>query len=108
MTLLLFRDDAYLKSCDAKVLGINERGGIILDQTVFYPTAGGQPGDKGSLMVDGSPIATKPRMPCMFRLSLCLSPKEHPSPPHSTGTTATATCAAIPSCIFSAPRSPSR
>jgi len=57
MTLLLFRDDAYLKSCDAKVLGINERGGIILDQTVFYPTAGGQPGDKGSLMVDGSPIA---------------------------------------------------
>ena len=57
MTLLLFRDDAYLKSCDAKVLGINERGGIILDQTVFYPTAGGQPGDKGSLMVDGSSIA---------------------------------------------------
>ena len=57
MTLLLFRDDAYLKSCDAKVLGINERGGIVLDQTVFYPTAGGQPGDKGSLMVDGSPIA---------------------------------------------------
>ena len=57
MTLLLFRDDAYLKSCAAKVLGVNERGGIILDQTVFYPTAGGQPGDKGSLMVDGSPIA---------------------------------------------------
>ena len=57
MTLLLFRDDAYLKSCDARVLGINERGGIILDQTVFYPTAGGQPGDKGRLMVDGSPIA---------------------------------------------------
>jgi len=57
MTLLRFRDDAYLNSCDAKVLGINERGGIILDETGFYPTAGGQPGDKGSLMVDGSPIA---------------------------------------------------
>jgi misacylated tRNA(Ala) deacylase len=56
MTTLLFRDDAYLKSCDAKVVGINDRGGIILDRTVFYPTAGGQPGDKGTLTVDGSPI----------------------------------------------------
>ena len=57
MTTLLFRDDAYLKACDAKVIGINARGGIILDQTVFYPTAGGQPGDKGSLIVDGISIA---------------------------------------------------
>jgi misacylated tRNA(Ala) deacylase len=57
MTTLLFRDDAYRKFCDAKVIGINERGGIILDQTVFYPTAGGQPGDKGSLLVEGNPIA---------------------------------------------------
>ncbi len=56
MTQLLFRDDAYRKSCDAKVLGINERGGILLDQTVFYPTAGGQPGDKGTLTVAGSDI----------------------------------------------------
>ena len=29
MTQLLFRDDAYRQSCDAKVLGINERGGIL-------------------------------------------------------------------------------
>lgn len=60
MTALLFRDDAYLKSCDAKVVGINERGGILLDRTVFYATAGGQPGDKGSLSIDGTivPIAT--------------------------------------------------
>jgi misacylated tRNA(Ala) deacylase len=57
MTLLLFRDDAYRKSCDARVVGINDRGGIILDQTVFYPTAGGQPGDKGTLTVAGSEIA---------------------------------------------------
>jgi misacylated tRNA(Ala) deacylase len=56
MTVLLFRDDAYRKSCDAKVVGTNDRGGIILDQTVFYPTAGGQPGDKGTLTVAGSQI----------------------------------------------------
>ena len=49
-TELLFRDDAYLKSTSARVLGINERNGIILDRTVFYATGGGQPGDVGVLV----------------------------------------------------------
>ena len=53
MTELLFRDDAYLKSCEATVVGVNERGGILLDRTVFYPTGGGQPGDSGRLAWDG-------------------------------------------------------
>ena len=48
MTALLFRDDAYLKSCEAVVTGIDERG-IRLDRTVFYPLGGGQPGDTGML-----------------------------------------------------------
>ena len=46
---LLFRDDAYLQSCTANVMAVNERGGVILDRTVFYPTGGGQPGDIGRL-----------------------------------------------------------
>ncbi len=60
MTALLFRDDAYAQSCEATVTGINERGGILLDRTVFYATAGGQPGDKGTLSHEGQsiPIAT--------------------------------------------------
>jgi misacylated tRNA(Ala) deacylase len=45
---LLFRDDAYLQSCAARVIGADERG-IRLDRTVFYPTGGGQPGDSGVL-----------------------------------------------------------
>jgi len=49
MTELLFRDDAYLTECDATVTGVNERGGIVLDRTIFYYTSGGQPGDKGVL-----------------------------------------------------------
>lgn len=54
----LFRDDAYLTSMEAKVVAINERGGVILDRTAFYATSGGQPGDVGVLRrADGSEIA---------------------------------------------------
>ncbi|WP_288900701.1 alanyl-tRNA editing protein [uncultured Sneathiella sp.] len=53
MTHPLFRADAYLTQTSAVVKGVNERGGIILDQTVFYPTGGGQPGDRGRLILEG-------------------------------------------------------
>lgn len=48
-TAALFRDDAYLKEAEATVLAVNDRGGIILDRTIFYATSGGQPGDTGRL-----------------------------------------------------------
>jgi len=54
---LLFRDDAYLKDCEATVTAISDKGGILLDRTVFYATAGGQPGDKGTLAWDGGTAA---------------------------------------------------
>ncbi len=58
VTNALFRDDAYLKEAEGKVAAINDRGGIILDRTIFYATSGGQPGDTGSfLRPDGSRIA---------------------------------------------------
>ena len=57
MTEELFREDAYLKSCAARVTAVDE-GGIRLDRTVFYPMGGGQPGDTGVLRrADGGTIA---------------------------------------------------
>ncbi|NGN39725.1 alanyl-tRNA editing protein [Mesorhizobium sp. CGMCC 1.15528] len=54
----VFRDDAYLAETSAAVVAINERGGIILDRTIFYATSGGQPGDTGFVTrPDGSRIA---------------------------------------------------
>lgn len=58
MTEKLFQDDAYLRTCEAKVESVNDRGGIVLDRTVFYATSGGQPGDAGVLRLeDGSEVA---------------------------------------------------
>ena len=56
-TALLFRDDAYLQSTEATVVDISDDGHVVLDQSIFYPTGGGQPGDQGQMaLADGSTI----------------------------------------------------
>lgn len=57
MTEELFREDSYLRECEATVVAA-EPGKVILDRTVFYPMGGGQPGDSGVLVLpDGRELA---------------------------------------------------
>ena len=56
-TLPLYRDDFYLSTAEGTVTAVREDGSIELDQTCFYATSGGQPGDTGFLeRADGSRI----------------------------------------------------
>ncbi len=54
MTTMLFREDPYLREAEARVTGHTDEGGIVLDQSLFYPTGGGQPGDSGTLHWQGN------------------------------------------------------
>ncbi len=53
----LFREDATLTECAARVLAADEHG-VVLDRSVFYPLGGGQAGDAGVLVAaDGAALA---------------------------------------------------
>ncbi|MBU2993125.1 alanyl-tRNA editing protein [Octadecabacter sp. 1_MG-2023] len=56
MSKPLFIDDAYKRDASAEVFAVTDEGGIILDETIFYPTGGGQPGDSGTLTWEGGKI----------------------------------------------------
>ena len=48
MAELLFREDPYLRACEATIVSVHE-GAVELDRTVFYPLGGGQAGDIGMI-----------------------------------------------------------
>ena len=53
MTIELFREDASLLQCEARITAL-DAAGVMLERSVFYPQGGGQAGDAGVLrLADG-------------------------------------------------------
>ena len=56
MTVELFREDAYLRQAEATITTVGDDW-FAVDQTVFYPMGGGQPGDMGTArLADGTVV----------------------------------------------------
>ena len=53
MVKQLYHIDSYIKEFDAVIENILPEG-VVLDQTAFYPSGGGQPCDYGLLISDGN------------------------------------------------------
>ncbi|MFC4671794.1 alanyl-tRNA editing protein [Seohaeicola nanhaiensis] len=49
----LFLTDAYRREAPGRVVTVEPDGAVVLDQSLFYATGGGQPGDSGALVWDG-------------------------------------------------------
>lgn len=45
-------DDSYLQEFEAEIIDVKDEKFIVLDQTAFYPTSGGQQNDTGKLIKD--------------------------------------------------------
>jgi len=59
MTDHLYYHDSFLYEFDAEVTGISPEPAIILNQTAFYPTSGGQVFDTGWIIAGGNKIRVK-------------------------------------------------
>lgn len=55
-TRALYDEEPYQRQFTAHVLAVSELG-IVLDQTLFYPTGGGQPGDRGHFLLPDNSVA---------------------------------------------------
>ena len=55
MTIELFRNNSYLKEHDTTISEIVSEG-LVLNETIFYPEGGGQPGDEGSITIDNQTV----------------------------------------------------
>ena len=52
----IFNDTPYKKEHTARIIGKSTELGIKIDELIFYPRGGGQPGDSGTLLVNGQHV----------------------------------------------------
>tara|TARA_B100001057_G_scaffold490591_1_gene579167 strand:+ start:452 stop:1180 length:729 start_codon:yes stop_codon:yes gene_type:complete len=50
--IFVYNDTPYQKQHEARIIGKSSHFGIKLDEPIFYPKGGGQPGDLGSLLIN--------------------------------------------------------
>ena len=56
MTELLYQTDSYLNTFEAAVIAVDtDNRAVVLDRSAFYPGGGGQPADRGRLVIAGIP-----------------------------------------------------
>ncbi|SHL73879.1 Ala-tRNA(Pro) hydrolase [Roseovarius litoreus] len=81
MTTPLFLTDPYLADVGGQVVGHTPEGGIILDQTIFYPTGGGQPGDSGTLEWEGGRLEVATTLKSEGDVIVLVPAEPEPLPP---------------------------
>ncbi|KPP88038.1 MAG: class IIc alanyl-tRNA synthetase AlaS [Rhodobacteraceae bacterium HLUCCA08] len=89
MTRPLYRETPYLRQAPARVTGLTDEGGIVLDAALFYPTGGGQPGDSGRLSWDGRDIGIATTVPGEGGAAILLPEAPEPLPPVGAAVTQT-------------------
>lgn len=52
MSKALYMDDSYLKEFESVVVSVDDKD-VVLEETAFYPSSGGQPNDTGVIFKDG-------------------------------------------------------
>ncbi len=50
---LVYNEAPYKNEHEARIIGLSTEFGIKLDEPIFYPRGGGQPGDTGTILVNG-------------------------------------------------------